>query len=213
MPLLFFATYRAPAPREPSPPSILGPTSEQDPPVDATNFSSVENTGAMEDLDSKDLFNPSTSKSLNSNDITKSNDTHMQDSESEKAELWQANSSQASEFDPLDSMDHLRYSSQLSSESLRRQALSPRKPKQKKELFNTTPIPTLSFSARLAAELERDATPPERSSLRRRSSDIFLDAVEDIVEGSDSGSEAEWDDGDVFLSAKETGRVTDGAWD
>ena len=132
----------------------------------------------------------------------------MLESESEKAaELWQASSSQASDFDPLDTMDHLRYSSQLSSESLRRQALSPRKPKQKKELFNTAPIPTLSFSARLAAELDREESPSERRSLRRQSSDIFLDAVEDIVEGSDPGSDAEWNDGDVFLSPKETGTV------
>ncbi|GJJ73401.1 hypothetical protein EMPS_05759 [Entomortierella parvispora] len=199
----YFFSTRAPAPREPSPPSTLGPTPSQEPPADATNFTPVENTNTMDDHGLEDPFNPPTSKSLDSSDVSKGS-THMQDSETAKVEPWQAESPRASEFDPLDSMDHLRFSSQLSSESIRRQALSPRKPKQKKELFNTAPIPTLSFSARLEAELERDASPSERSSPRRESSDVFMDAVEDIVEGSDPGSDAEWNDGDVFVSPKET---------
>lgn len=205
--------YRAPAPpREPSPPSSLGPASSPElpePSRDATNFATVEETlensgllegpfsspvyGSQEDLDSRDRTPYTPSKKI--------------------VEPWQAESPFASELDPLDNLDHLRYSSQLSSESLRRQALSPRKPKQKKDQFNLAPMPTFSFSAKLAAEMANAEEEDEDSLIdhlssslsTKKSDDIFVDAVEHIVEGSDPESEAEWNDTDVFLSPNEAG--------
>ncbi|KAF9155381.1 hypothetical protein BG015_010031 [Linnemannia schmuckeri] len=118
----------------------------------------------------------------------------------------------------IDNMDLLAL--QPSSESLRRLALSPRKPKRALELGHGSPgsKPMLTFSEKLAAEMGKSipgdkynigdnnsSSPlkPKKSRFGTKEDDIVVE--EDIiVGGSDSGSDADWDDKDVFVSAAST---------
>ncbi|KAK3847351.1 MAG: hypothetical protein J3R72DRAFT_163323 [Linnemannia gamsii] len=112
--------------------------------------------------------------------------------------------------------------SQVSSESLRRLALSPRKPKRTLDLgLHGSPgsKPVLTFSEKLTAEMSRAApgdqhtfgggsscnSPLKPKKLKFEAKTPKAVVNEDIeVQGSDSGSDADWDDKDVYVSAAST---------
>ncbi|KAI7820572.1 hypothetical protein BC939DRAFT_232471 [Gamsiella multidivaricata] len=102
----------------------------------------------------------------------------------------------------------MTFSSQLSGESLRRLALSPRKQKRKKELSPgmMPSMPTLTFSEKLAAEMgEIGGGEGSLFGLIRKAKPLTLGKVA-VVDGSDSGSEADWNDDEVVatLTSKKT---------
>ncbi|KAG0296637.1 hypothetical protein BGZ96_008936 [Linnemannia gamsii] len=120
-------------------------------------------------------------------------------------------------------MDFL--ASQASSESLRRLALSPRKPKRTLDLGNGSPgsKPALAFSEKLTAEMGKTVpgsdkyntfagsplSTPKKARVGTKAEQEQRSAVVDedtIVSGSDSESDADWDDKDVFVSAASTPR-------
>ncbi|KAG9070098.1 hypothetical protein KI688_009429 [Linnemannia hyalina] len=118
----------------------------------------------------------------------------------------------------MDNMDLMAL--KPSSESLRRLTLSPRKPKRAFDLGNGSPgsKPMLTFSEKLATEMGK-TVPGDRYNFGGNSSSSPLKpkkprfgtkeestVVEEdiIVGGSDSESDADWDDKDVFVSAQST---------
>ncbi|KAG0205918.1 hypothetical protein BGX28_002560 [Mortierella sp. GBA30] len=119
--------------------------------------------------------------------------------------------SSSSLLDPIDHTD-FAFSSQRSGEALRRQAVSPRKVKKQKDysLGSTLAKPMFSFSEKLTAvmametetnvekEMETKEIGKETDSTGGPRKIDFSgkedDTVEEVLEGSDSGSEAEWND-------------------
>ncbi|KAF9435040.1 hypothetical protein BGZ76_006999 [Entomortierella beljakovae] len=104
------------------------------------------------------------------------------------------------ELEPIDNVDLMPFSSQASGESLRRLALSPRKQIKKKDILigSTTSKPELTFAQKLAAELG-DSDVEMNSDISIKQSLPIMDFGENslepaVVEGSDSGSEADWND-------------------
>ena len=118
----------------------------------------------------------------------------------------------------MDNMDLLAL--RPSSESLRRLTLSPRKPKRALDLGNGSPgsKPMLTFSEKLATEMgltvpgdkytlggNSSCSPLESKKPRFGTKEESAVVEEDIVVGgSDSESDADWDDKDVFVSAEST---------
>ncbi|OAQ33360.1 hypothetical protein K457DRAFT_134488 [Linnemannia elongata AG-77] len=123
----------------------------------------------------------------------------------------------------IDNMDLMAL--QPSSESLRRLTLSPRKPKRALDFGNGSPgsKPMLMFSEKLAAEMGK-TVPGDKYNFGGNSSSSPLkpkkprfgtkeedEAVVDegiVVGGSDSESDADWDDKDVFVSAESSPQKT-----
>ncbi|KAG0202612.1 hypothetical protein BGX33_009564 [Mortierella sp. NVP41] len=127
------------------------------------------------------------------------------------------------ELDSIDSNGLLAYGSQTSGESLRRLALSPRKPKRTLDLGHGSPgsKPTLTFSEKLTVEMgtvvSGDRFGVGNTKTLMSKNPQFGSKAEDamseddaIVGGSDSGSEADWDDKDIFVSAVSTPRKIKG---
>ncbi|CAO3567353.1 unnamed protein product [Mortierella alpina] len=109
---------------------------------------------------------------------------------------WQEQDVYSSQLDSLEEPDLFAFSSQRSVETLRRQTLSPKKPKRQKDysLGSTLAKPMLTFSERLAAEMDvEDAAAARPSKLDFTTSEVAVERT--VVDGSDSGSEAEWNDG------------------
>lgn len=127
----------------------------------------------------------------------------------------------------IENMDFL--ASQASSESLRRLALSPRKPKRNLDPVHGSPgsKPTLTFSEKLATEMGKTvpgsdkynifggssplSTPKKPRFGTKAEQDQENSFVEEdtVVGGSDSESDADWDDKDVFVSAASTRKSGD----
>ncbi|KAF9948907.1 hypothetical protein BGZ72_009220 [Mortierella alpina] len=111
-------------------------------------------------------------------------------------DLWQEQDDFPSQLGPLEETDLFAFSSQRSVETLRRQTLSPKKAKRQKDysLGSTLAKPMLTFSERLAAEMDsEDTTLKEPSKIDSTTTSLVVETT--VVEGSDSGSEAEWNDG------------------
>ncbi|KAF8948709.1 hypothetical protein BGZ47_003036 [Haplosporangium gracile] len=119
----------------------------------------------------------------------------------------------------IDDMDLLAL--QPSSESLRRLALSPRKPKRALDLGHGSPgsKPMLTFSEKLAAEMGKSipgdkhnfgdnnsSSPlkPKKPRFGTKEESVAAEEEDIVVGGSDSESDADWDDKDVFVSAAST---------
>ncbi|KAF9144141.1 hypothetical protein BGX30_013679 [Mortierella sp. GBA39] len=118
----------------------------------------------------------------------------------------------------MDNMDLMAL--KPSSESLRRLTLSPRKPKRAFDLGNGSPgsKPILTFSEKLATEMGKTvpgdrynfggngiSSPLKPKKPRFGTKEESTVVEEDIiVGGSDSESDADWDDKDVFVSAQST---------
>ncbi|KAG0050737.1 hypothetical protein BGZ83_004484 [Gryganskiella cystojenkinii] len=200
--------------REPTPPSSLGPTSSPSPPpatdepsIDATKSTiSSETIKPAESTDEHTASPPRREPSAAPEDPSYSAPSFRSPTYREPAEdiyeeddiiaaaahpavePWQVES-------PLD-----RVLSPSSTEFLRRQAISPRKPKwTTKPLFNSSPMRPLTFSTPETALGSEKKTETNQSP--SSSDDVFVDAVEHVVEGSDPESEADWDK-DEFLSPK-----------
>lgn len=127
----------------------------------------------------------------------------------------------------IDNMDLMAL--QPSSESLRRLTLSPRKPKRALDFGNGSPgsKPMLMFSEKLAAEMGK-TVPGDKYNFGGNSSSSPLkpkkprfgtkeedEAVVDegiVVGGSDSESDADWDDKDVFVSAESSRKSRGGLY-
>ncbi|KAF8978655.1 hypothetical protein BGZ46_006247 [Entomortierella lignicola] len=112
----------------------------------------------------------------------------------------------AADLGTFDSLELMTYSSQPSGESLRRLALSPRKQMKKKDLISGSGIskPMLKFSEKLAAEMGGSDNEDISSIKISKTTILEFDVKEEKdkaepaeVEGSDSGSEADWND-EVF---------------
>ncbi|KAF9198176.1 hypothetical protein BGZ49_001092, partial [Haplosporangium sp. Z 27] len=109
----------------------------------------------------------------------------------------------AADLGTFDSLELMTYSSQPSGESLRRLALSPRKQMKKKDLTSGSGVskPMLTFSEKLAAEMGESDNKDISSIKISKTTILEFDVKEEKddaepaeVEGSDSGSEADWND-------------------
>ncbi|KAF9576477.1 hypothetical protein EC968_007955 [Mortierella alpina] len=109
---------------------------------------------------------------------------------------WQEQDLFPSQLESLDEIDPFAFSSQRSVETLRRQTLSPKKAKRQKDysLGSTLAKPMLTFSERLAAEMGvEDVAAKKPSEPDSTTSEVVAERT--VVDGSDSGSDAEWNDG------------------
>ncbi|KAF9109918.1 hypothetical protein BGX27_006996 [Mortierella sp. AM989] len=131
----------------------------------------------------------------------------------------------------IDSLGVMAFSSQLSGESLRRLTLSPRKQKKKNELLpeSMASMPTLTFSEKLAAEMgdSDQGEDVQFDSVNKPGTLKFVvkgvkedekEDVEDdtkeevneedvelaVIEGSDPGSETDWNDDEIHKHDKPT---------
>ncbi|KAF9909217.1 hypothetical protein EC991_008978 [Linnemannia zychae] len=257
----FFLASRSATNQPPSPPRILGPSSQQSQPTpdeEPVNNGSTSNrsssnssnasafisstTAAVNHTTDSYLDDPSDdpfNDSYNSHD--ESNGWETAKEEQEEVESPTASTRASSDnstrsdttstaekartekvLNVIDSMELV--GSQTSSESLRRLAVSPRKPKRALDLGllgSPGSKPVLIFSEKLAAEMSRAApgdkntfggynnnsSPLKPKKLKFEALTQKSIAKEDIeVQGSDSGSDADWDDKDSYVSAVVTSR-------
>ncbi|KAF9918504.1 hypothetical protein BX616_008349 [Lobosporangium transversale] len=125
---------------------------------------------------------------------------------SEAGEASKHNEPISTDLDSVDSLGLMTFNSQVSGESLRRLALSPRKAKWKGMTPGSMPSkPSLTFSEKLAEEM---GTSLELMDSNSKLKPLELENIKnspftkDIVEGSDSGSEADWNDTNILVAAE-----------
>ncbi|KAG0263551.1 hypothetical protein BG011_008615 [Mortierella polycephala] len=137
-------------------------------------------------------------------------ETAQGDEGEEESSLFSGELSPIDSIHPIDSPGIVTFSSQLSGGSLRRLTLSPRKPKKKELMPGLSGMkPMLSFSDKLVAEMGYTDEQKEQlllgggkpRKLGLESDEENADATKThIVNGSDSGSEDDWDDRDMVQS-------------
>ncbi|KAG0220954.1 hypothetical protein BGX31_010335 [Mortierella sp. GBA43] len=108
------------------------------------------------------------------------------------------------ELGPIDSLGLISFSPKLSGESIRRLALSPRKQKKTRDISPTSmlPKPVMSFAQRLAAEMNDATSAPWIEKIKSATATDLPGnnsfSGGGIVEGSDSDSDPEWNNEDIF---------------
>ncbi|KAG0354965.1 hypothetical protein BGZ54_001359 [Gamsiella multidivaricata] len=167
-------------------------------PFSSQDLGNWDNGGGDNDLDSLDdnPFSPTKASIIAEAESVQEEDVR------EEEEPLTKNTDTISELEPINGLGLMTFSSQLSGESLRRLALSPRKQKRKKELSPgmMPSMPTLTFSEKLAAEMgEIGGGEGSLFGLIRKAKPLTLGKVA-VVDGSDSGSEADWNDDEVVAT-------------
>ncbi|KAI1312626.1 hypothetical protein EDD11_002935 [Mortierella claussenii] len=138
--------------------------------------------------------------------------TFMQDdTEGETLASPQKDGSLSPDLDPIDSLGLMTFSSQISGESLRRLALSPRKAKKTMNMLpgvTASPISAARFLDKLTAVMNESGADDDEDNLLRSSSKPkvlnFAEEMdppeEQVVEGSDPESETDWNDEKALTS-------------